>query len=140
MSLFLQVGKKTLSPNGEPIPFMSSLALAAVAGFSGGIVGTPGDMINVRMQNDIKLPADQRRKWVTIFNIFYLQSNIWNDYVFRLVMYFKTSEIWHPLPTFWKSELSNVGPFIKILLAAGQTPLQENAHISLFWAAIPFIY
>merc|ERR1711963_179474 len=54
------VGKKTLSPNGEPIPFMSSLALAAVAGFSGGIVGTPGDMINVRMQNDIKLPADQR--------------------------------------------------------------------------------
>ena len=62
---FLKVGKKTLSPNGEPIPFMKSLALAAVAGFSGGIVGTPGDMINVRMQNDIKLPADQRRKWVT---------------------------------------------------------------------------
>ena len=73
MSLFLQVGKKTLSPNGEPIPFMSSLALAAVAGFSGGIVGTPGDMINVRMQNDIKLPVDQRRKWVNFKNICFVQ-------------------------------------------------------------------
>lgn len=27
-----------------------------------GLVGTPADMINVRMQNDIKLPAEQRRK------------------------------------------------------------------------------
>ena len=61
--LFLfQVGKKFLSPNGEPITFVNRVALAAIAGFSGGIVGTPGDMINVRMQNDIKLPPEQRRK------------------------------------------------------------------------------
>jgi len=57
------VGKKQLSPNGEPITFVNRVALAAVAGFSGGIVGTPGDMINVRMQNDIKLPPEQRRNY-----------------------------------------------------------------------------
>ena len=51
-----------MSPNGEPITFVNRVALAAVAGCSGGIVGTPGDMINVRMQNDIKLPPEQRRK------------------------------------------------------------------------------
>ena len=38
------------------------LGMAAFAGGCGGILGTPGDMINVRMQNDIKLPPDQRRK------------------------------------------------------------------------------
>lgn len=36
--------------------------MAGVAGATGGFVGTPGDMINVRMQNDIKLPLEQRRK------------------------------------------------------------------------------
>jgi hypothetical protein len=30
------------------------------------LVGTPADMINVRMQNDIKLSAESRRKWVLI--------------------------------------------------------------------------
>lgn len=29
-----------------------------------GFIGTPGDMVNVRMQNDVKLPPDQRRKYV----------------------------------------------------------------------------
>ena len=38
--------------------------MAAVAGACGGFVGTPGDMTNVRMQNDMKLPPDQRRKSV----------------------------------------------------------------------------
>ena len=61
--LFLfQVGKKRVSPNGEPITFLQRIAMAAVAGACGGVVGTPGDMINVRMQNDIKLPKEQRRK------------------------------------------------------------------------------
>ena len=42
----------------------SRLGMAAVAGACGGFVGTPGDMTNVRMQNDMKLPPDQRRKSV----------------------------------------------------------------------------
>lgn len=29
-----------------------------------GFIGTPGDMINVRMQNDVKLPIENRRKYV----------------------------------------------------------------------------
>jgi dicarboxylate transporter 10 len=33
-----------------------------MSGAVGGFVGTPGDMINVRMQNDIKVPEAQRRK------------------------------------------------------------------------------
>jgi len=58
-----EVSKQTVSPNGEPISFGQRVAMAAVAGACGGFVGTPGDMVNVRMQNDIKLPVDQRRNY-----------------------------------------------------------------------------
>ena len=54
--------KNQISPNGEAIAFPVRLAMAAMAGFCGGVLGNPGDMINVRMQNDMKLPADVRRK------------------------------------------------------------------------------
>lgn len=36
--------------------------LAAVAGGIGGLVGAPADLVNVRLQNDVKLPQEQRRK------------------------------------------------------------------------------
>jgi len=58
-----EVAKQKVSPNGEPISFGQRLMMAAVAGGCGGLVGTPGDMVNVRMQNDIKLPKDQRRNY-----------------------------------------------------------------------------
>jgi len=58
-----EVAKQSVAPNGESIPFTKRLLMAAVAGGCGGFVGTPGDMVNVRMQNDIKLPADQRRNY-----------------------------------------------------------------------------
>uniref|UniRef100_A0A4W6DYP2 Mitochondrial dicarboxylate carrier n=1 Tax=Lates calcarifer TaxID=8187 RepID=A0A4W6DYP2_LATCA len=32
-------------------------------GFTGGFVGTPADMVNVRMQNDMKLPPELRRNY-----------------------------------------------------------------------------
>nr|XP_010595186.1 mitochondrial dicarboxylate carrier [Loxodonta africana] len=32
----------------------------SLPGFTGGFVGTPADMVNVRMQNDMKLPLSQR--------------------------------------------------------------------------------
>merc|ERR1711874_322474 len=57
------VAKQQVSPNGEPISFLQRVAMAATAGACGGVVGTPGDMINVRMQNDIKLPKEQRRNY-----------------------------------------------------------------------------
>lgn len=52
---------------GEPLPFYKKLIIAGSAGAIGGIFGTPGDLINVRMQNDIKLPKEQRRKYVYLF-------------------------------------------------------------------------
>jgi len=36
--------------------------LAAIAGGIGGYVGAPADLINVRLQNDVKLPQEKRRK------------------------------------------------------------------------------
>merc|ERR1719219_666341 len=54
------MSKEYLSPHGEPTSFLQNVSVAVVAGASGGLVGTPGDMINVRMQNDIKLPTQQR--------------------------------------------------------------------------------
>jgi len=57
------VAKQTVAPNGEKIPFLQSLLMAAGAGACGGFVGTPGDMVNVRMQNDVKLPPEQRRNY-----------------------------------------------------------------------------
>eukprot|EP00092_Neocalanus_flemingeri_P001958 GFUD01002090.1.p1 GENE.GFUD01002090.1~~GFUD01002090.1.p1 ORF type:complete len:290 (-),score=75.23 GFUD01002090.1:183-1052(-) len=55
--------KKQVSPNGEAVPFTQRLGMAAVAGACGGFIGTPGDLVNVRMQNDIKLPEEQRRNY-----------------------------------------------------------------------------
>ncbi|CAH1956502.1 unnamed protein product [Acanthoscelides obtectus] len=43
--------------------FYKKVAIAAVSGAAGGFVGTPADMVNVRMQNDIKLPLEQRRNY-----------------------------------------------------------------------------
>jgi len=52
-----------ISPNGEAISYPTRVFMAATAGFLGGIVGNPGDMINVRMQNDMKLPPESRRNY-----------------------------------------------------------------------------
>ena len=59
----LQIGKQKFTPPGvSDIPFIQKVLLAGVSGACGGFVGTPGDMVNVRMQNDIKLPMEMRRK------------------------------------------------------------------------------
>lgn len=54
-----EVGKQAM---GDASGFGSKVLLAASAGCVGGFVGTPADMVNVRMQNDVKLPPEQRRK------------------------------------------------------------------------------
>ncbi|XP_011497575.1 PREDICTED: mitochondrial dicarboxylate carrier [Ceratosolen solmsi marchali] len=58
-----EVGKQTIESPGNPAPFYKKFFLAAFSGACGGIVGTPGDLINVRMQNDIKLPKANRRNY-----------------------------------------------------------------------------
>ena len=63
-TFLLQVSKQYLGgSNPDQIPFYQKALIAGVSGAFGGFVGTPADMVNVRMQNDVKLPANQRRKW-----------------------------------------------------------------------------
>ncbi|KAH9506385.1 hypothetical protein DERF_011123 [Dermatophagoides farinae] len=58
-----EVAKQQISPDGSPIPLYQRIFLAGISGAAGGLVGTPADMINVRMQNDIKMPAKDRRNY-----------------------------------------------------------------------------
>lgn len=46
-----------------PLTFSESGVVAIISGFCGGIVGNPADMVNVRMQNDMKIPAAERRNY-----------------------------------------------------------------------------
>lgn len=58
-----EVGKQAMTKPGENVPFYKTVLLASAAGAAGGFVGTPADMINVRMQNDVKLPLESRRNY-----------------------------------------------------------------------------
>ncbi|XP_001605171.1 mitochondrial dicarboxylate carrier [Nasonia vitripennis] len=58
-----ELGKQTIESPGNPAPFYQKFLLAGISGAAGGVVGTPGDLINVRMQNDIKLPLEKRRNY-----------------------------------------------------------------------------
>lgn len=55
--------KLTADDPSRPMPFYQKTLVAGFAGAVGGVVGTPADMINVRMQNDIKLPPEARRNY-----------------------------------------------------------------------------
>jgi dicarboxylate transporter 10 len=50
------------------LPFYQKVALSGVSGAIGGFIGTPADMILIRMQNDIKLPLDQRRNYKNVID------------------------------------------------------------------------
>uniref|UniRef100_A0ACB8EKE7 Uncharacterized protein n=1 Tax=Sphaerodactylus townsendi TaxID=933632 RepID=A0ACB8EKE7_9SAUR len=54
-----------------PMPFYQKVLLAAIGGFTGGFVGTPADLVNVRMQNDMKLPLHLRRNYSHALNGLY---------------------------------------------------------------------
>ena len=42
--------------------------MAGLSGAFGGFVGSPADMINVRMQNDVKLKPEDKRKYEPSFS------------------------------------------------------------------------
>uniref|UniRef100_A0A915D056 Mitochondrial dicarboxylate carrier n=1 Tax=Ditylenchus dipsaci TaxID=166011 RepID=A0A915D056_9BILA len=54
---------KAQFPADKPMAFYQKVFLAGFSGACGGVVGSPADLINVRMQNDIKLPAAERRHY-----------------------------------------------------------------------------
>ncbi|KAF4797431.1 Mitochondrial dicarboxylate carrier [Turdus rufiventris] len=59
-----ETAKKHLSQGSQgPPPFYQKVLLGAAGGLAGGFVGTPADMVNVRMQNDMKQPPAQRRNY-----------------------------------------------------------------------------
>jgi len=61
------VVRPLVAENRDPI-LLEKMAIASFAGFCGGIVGTPCDVINVRMQNDIKLKKELRRNYRNVFD------------------------------------------------------------------------
>lgn len=63
-----EVAKQTVQSSGGEASFGTKVAMAAAAGAAGGFVGTPADMVNVRMQNDIKLPPEKRRNYKHAFD------------------------------------------------------------------------
>jgi len=57
-----------VASDGKAPTLLQKMAIASFAGFCGGIVGTPCDVINVRMQNDIKIAAEKRRNYRNVFD------------------------------------------------------------------------
>jgi len=62
-AIYETVKNKLEPPGCTGMPFYQKVLLGGVSGCLGGFVGTPADMINVRMQNDVKLPPEQRRNY-----------------------------------------------------------------------------
>ncbi|XP_034248581.1 mitochondrial dicarboxylate carrier [Thrips palmi] len=58
-----EVSKQMVSSKGEPVSFLTMVGMASLSGAVGGFVGVPADLVNVRMQNDVKLPVESRRNY-----------------------------------------------------------------------------
>ncbi|KAH8708657.1 mitochondrial carrier domain-containing protein [Phaeosphaeriaceae sp. PMI808] len=53
---------RTTTPDQKP-SFLTLVGMASISGLLGGVAGNPGDILNVRMQNDAALPKEQRRNY-----------------------------------------------------------------------------
>lgn len=62
---------KLLEGRNDALPFYQKLSVGCISGFIGGIAGNPADMVNVRMQNDMKLPKELRRNYKHAFDGIY---------------------------------------------------------------------
>jgi len=59
---------KRVKNGGENLSFAQKGMCSLTAGGLGALVGTPADMILIRMQADATLPVDQRRNYTSVFN------------------------------------------------------------------------
>ncbi len=66
-----EFGKAKISSGEKDLAFYKKILLAGGSGFLGSIIGNPADLVNVRMQNDVKLPMDQRRNYKHCFEAMY---------------------------------------------------------------------
>ncbi|KAF7262444.1 hypothetical protein EG68_00359 [Paragonimus skrjabini miyazakii] len=62
-----EVYKNTIG-SGKTIAFYEQLTVAGFSGFIGGLCGQPADLVNVRMQNDMKRPPAERRNYKHCFD------------------------------------------------------------------------
>lgn len=69
-----EAAKEFITKPGEKISFCEKIGIAAVGGIIGGFIGTPADLLNIRMQNDIILPPAKRRNYRHAFD------GIWRVY------------------------------------------------------------
>lgn len=60
--------------DGSPMPFSSKIVIAAFSGACGILAGNPADVVNVRMQNDMRLPVAQRVGYRNVFHGLYTIS------------------------------------------------------------------
>ncbi|CAN9505630.1 unnamed protein product [Ophioblennius macclurei] len=67
-AIYETVRDKMHRKNKAPMPFYQKVLLGAFGGFTGGFIGTPADLVNVRMQNDVKLPVKLRRNYRHVFD------------------------------------------------------------------------
>jgi len=69
--LYEKISSKLLEGRDDCLPFYQKFGIGCLAGFIGGVSGNPADMVNVRMQNDMKLPKELRRNYSHAFNGLY---------------------------------------------------------------------
>ncbi|XP_036945002.1 mitochondrial dicarboxylate carrier [Acanthopagrus latus] len=62
-AIYETVRDKITRENKGLMPFYQKVLLGTFGGFAGGFIGTPADLVNVRMQNDVKLPVELRRNY-----------------------------------------------------------------------------
>ncbi|KAI9207303.1 mitochondrial carrier domain-containing protein [Polychytrium aggregatum] len=64
--------KLKLQPDPKvPLTYSENILAGIVGGLIGGLCGTPADLVNVRMQNDGKLPVEKRRGYKNAFHGLY---------------------------------------------------------------------
>ena len=67
--IFLNLSEYVKQKNqGVKPSFMQNCACSLTAGGLGALVGTPADLILIRMQADSTLPIEQRRNYTSVFN------------------------------------------------------------------------
>lgn len=67
-AIYETVRDKMNRRNKGLMPFYQKVLLGAFGGFTGGLIGTPADLVNVRMQNDVKLPVELRRNYAHVLH------------------------------------------------------------------------
>ncbi|ODQ64658.1 mitochondrial carrier [Nadsonia fulvescens var. elongata DSM 6958] len=66
--LYIDLYPAEVQANHGVPPMHILLPISTTAGFIGGIIGNPSDIINIRMQNDKSLPLNQRRNYRNAFD------------------------------------------------------------------------